>query len=90
MVVPAVTSSPSMNASSTLAPEPVGLATCLSCHTADLTITNRAVEAGAEWRCRRCGQRWDAARLTTVAAYSVWLSERTAAAADHASARGAV
>ena len=88
MVVPAVTSRPSMNESSTLAPESVGLARCLSCHAEDPTVTNRALEAGADWRCWRCGQRWDAARLVTVAAYGAWLSDRTAAAAERLTVRG--
>src|SRR5688572_12562991 len=48
-------------------------AICQSCHTEDLTTTNGAVEAGAYWRCRRCGQQWDAARLKAVASYADWL-----------------
>ena len=56
--------------------EPVGFATCPLCHTADATMTSVAVAAGAEWHCVRCGQRWDAGRLATVAACAVWLSER--------------
>ena len=39
-------------------------------------MTNGAVDAGADWRCARCGQQWDAVRLAAVAAYNVWLSER--------------
>jgi len=65
-----------MTASATLVPELAGLATCLSCHTEDATLTNSAVAAGADWRCRRCGQQWDAGRLATVAAYDLWLSAR--------------
>jgi hypothetical protein len=54
-------------------------------------MTNGAVDAGADWRCRRCGQLWDASRLTTVAAYAMWLDARTASAANHAqSVRGDV
>lgn len=74
MVVPTAASRPSMNSSSTSAPG--GPATCLSCHMEDHTLTNREVEAGANWRCGRCGQRWDGVRLRTVAAYAVWLSGR--------------
>ena len=78
-----------MSASATLAPALAGPATCPSCHTADLTITDSAMATGADWRCRRCGQQWDAGRLARVAAYSLWVSERTAAAVDHSlSARG--
>ena len=83
MVVSTVASGPPMNASSTLAPALAGPATCPSCHTADLTITDSAVATGADWRCRRCGQQWDGSRLAKVAAYDVWVSERAAAAAGH-------
>jgi len=79
-----------MNASAALAPELAGAATCPSCHTADLTLTDSAVAAGADWRCRRCGQQWDAGRLTKVAAYEVWVSERALAASHAKSARGEV
>lgn len=48
-------------------------------------MTSGAVTAGADWRCRRCGQRWDSRRLTSVAAYAVWLSERTDRIIDHES-----
>ena len=68
----------SVTTPSTLAPELVGLAMCPSCHTQDLSMTNLAVSAGADWQCSRCGSRWDAARLATVAAYAVWVSERIA------------
>ena len=68
----------SMNTSPPL-PGLGGLATCASCHTADLTTAD-AVAAGAHWQCRRCGQPWDAVRLATVAAYTAWLSARTAPA----------
>lgn len=77
-MVPAATSRSPMNSSSTFAL--VGPATCPSCHTEDLTMTNGAVEAGAHWNCSRCGQLWDAVRLKTVAAYAVWLAGRTAGA----------
>ena len=30
---------------------------------------------GEGWRCGRCGQHWDAARLRTVAAYQRWSLE---------------
>jgi len=56
--------------------EVVGFATCPSCHTEDPTMTNAAVGAGADLHCGRCGQRWDAVRLATVAAYAVWVSEQ--------------
>ena len=59
-----------------IALEPAGFATCPLCHTADATMTSVAVAAGGDWHCVRCGQRWDAGRLATVAACAVWLSER--------------
>lgn len=74
MVAPTAVSRPSLASPST--PNPGGPATCLSCHAEDLTMTNGAVEAGANWNCHRCGQRWDAVRLNTAAAYAVWASER--------------
>jgi transposase-like protein len=60
-------------------PDLTGFATCPSCRTADSRVTNLAVSGGADWHCARCGQRWDARRLATVAAYAVWLAEHTAA-----------
>jgi hypothetical protein len=54
------------------------LATCPSCHHADAMMTTAAISAGADWRCTRCGQRWDRVRLATVAAYARWLSTRPA------------
>ena len=60
-------------------PDLEGFATCPSCHTADSRVTNLAVSGGADWHCARCGQLWNALRLETVAAYAVWLAERTAA-----------
>ena len=41
------------------------------CHTPTV-VTQNAIEAGGDWRCVRCGQHWDAARLATVAAYAAW------------------
>ena len=46
-------------------------ATCPMCH-ASATLSESALEAGGDWRCVRCGQRWDAARLEAVAAYTAW------------------
>lgn len=44
-------------------------ATCPLCHMLDPTMTPEALLEGAAWSCSRCGQKWDAARLETVAAY---------------------
>jgi ribosomal protein L37AE/L43A len=46
-------------------------ATCPMCHTS-ATLSQSALEAGGAWRCVRCGQHWDAARLAAVAAYTAW------------------
>lgn len=75
---------PSLKTPSALEPELVGLATCPLCHAEDASMTNQAVSAGADWRCSRCGWRWDAARLATVAAYAVWLTAHTSSSVDPA------
>jgi transcription elongation factor Elf1 len=49
-------------------------ATCPMCH-ASATLSQSALEAGGDWRCVRCGQRWDAARLEAVAAYAAWSAD---------------
>jgi hypothetical protein len=46
-------------------------AICPMCHTS-ATLSQSALEAGGDWRCVRCGQHWDAARLAAVAAYATW------------------
>ena len=60
----------------------VGFATCPSCHTVNTTVTDAAVDGGADWHCARCGQRWDATRLAAVAAYAQWLSTHIASSDD--------
>ena len=52
-------------------PDVVQSVTCPMCH-ARASLTQSALEAGGAWRCVRCGQHWDANRLTAVAAYAVW------------------
>lgn len=54
-------------------PDGARLVSCPLCHTTDPSLTRDAVEAGGDWRCTRCGQRWDARRLATVAAYAAWV-----------------
>ena len=76
MVSTLVAPRPSLNTSSLVAPELVGVAMCPSCHTEDQSMTNLAVSAGADWQCARCGSRWDARRLATVAAYATWARAR--------------
>jgi len=55
------------------------VAICPLCHTVD-SITEEAVATGGGWRCKTCGQRWDAARLATVAAYAQYVASRAALA----------
>src|SRR5690242_8315716 len=55
-------------------PDLVRCVTCPMCH-ADAALTQSAVAAGGAWRCVRCGQHWNADRLTAVAAYSVWVAD---------------
>ena len=84
MVSTMVAPGPSLNTPSALAPELDGLATCPSCHTQDPTKTNLAISGGADWQCSRCGSRWDAVRLATVAAYAVWLAVHASSSIDPA------
>jgi hypothetical protein len=49
--------------------------TCPLCHTLT-SLTQNAIDAGADWQCVTCGQRWDATRLSAVAAYAAWVVER--------------
>jgi hypothetical protein len=53
--------------------------TCPLCHT-PRTLTRSEIDAGGTWRCVRCSQHWDAARLTAVDAYAAWTVEREAVA----------
>ena len=51
---------------------------CPLCHRVDHTVTETALATGGGWRCATCGQRWDAARLETVAAYELYVASRAA------------
>jgi hypothetical protein len=53
----------------TLEPEPDAMppVTCPLCHT---THSSSAPLDGGDWQCVRCGQKWDAERLGTVARYA--------------------
>ena len=53
-----------------------GFAECPGCHMVDTTLTNASLAAGGDWRCQRCGQRWDRGRIATVAAYAAWDAAR--------------
>jgi hypothetical protein len=48
--------------------------TCVLCHTVDGAITHADLDAGVNWRCSRCGQTWDAARLAAAAAYADYVA----------------
>ena len=52
----------------------LGYAICPMCH-APATLSQSALEAGGHWRCVRCGQQWNAARLAAVAAYAAWTAD---------------
>ena len=56
-------------------PDVLRCATCPMCDT-PTSVTQNAIEAGGDWRCVRCGQHWDAARLAAVAAYATWTVDR--------------
>jgi hypothetical protein len=75
MAVIAVASIPEAASVELLEPVPdgSGLVSCPLCHTTHPSLTRDAVETGGDWRCTRCGQRWDARRLATVAAYAAWV-----------------
>jgi len=47
------------------------VAACPMCH----TPARDPLDADGSWRCVRCGQQWDLARLATVAAYAAWVVE---------------
>jgi hypothetical protein len=51
-------------------------AVCPACHTPHASPMLEAPRAAVGWQCVRCGQRWNARRLKTVATYDAW-------AADH-------
>ena len=53
---------------------------CPLCHTVDLATSADALAAGADWTCTRCGQRWNAARLVTFAAFERYATGRAVAA----------
>ncbi|HVH56620.1 MAG TPA: MJ0042-type zinc finger domain-containing protein [Vicinamibacterales bacterium] len=59
-------------------PDEFSPVTCPMCHTR-ASLTQSALDAGGTWRCGRCGQQWNAARLTTVAAYAAWVADRDGA-----------
>ena len=53
---------------------------CPLCHTVDTTVTEATLATGGGWHCTTCGQRWDAARLATVAAYAQFVASRVPSA----------
>jgi hypothetical protein len=57
----------------------IGIVNCPMCHTS-APLPQSAIDAGADWRCVRCLQRWDAPRLIAVANYVTWIDDRDRAA----------
>ena len=55
------------------------LATCPLCHAHRVASTQEPLETDEDWRCARCGQRWDAPRLAAVAAFAEWVARRESA-----------
>lgn len=53
-------------------PDASRVVTCPMCHTPS-PLSESAIAAGGDWRCMRCGQHWDGARLAAVAAYAAWV-----------------
>jgi transposase-like protein len=45
---------------------------CPSCHTARPGVSDDTWDAGEQWRCERCGEKWTRSRLATVAEYEAW------------------
>ena len=44
--------------------------TCLLCHAVDSAVSRHGLNQGQYWWCSRCGQIWDAMRLSTARAYA--------------------
>jgi hypothetical protein len=55
-----------------LAASPAG--ECILCHTIDPAVTSDRLAAGGYWRCARCGQMWDFARLDAAAAHGRYVA----------------
>lgn len=56
-------------------PDVLRYAVCPMCH-ASTAMPQNEIETGGDWRCVRCGQHWDPARLAAVAAYAAWTVDR--------------
>jgi predicted CXXCH cytochrome family protein len=54
---------------------PLQAVACPSCHTPHVSVADEALQPRDYWMCVRCGQRWTAERLETVAAYAAWAAE---------------
>lgn len=61
--------------------------TCPLCHTASPSMPVEDVKPGGDWQCARCGHRWDATRLATVASYTAWALDHDSAANGPAARR---
>jgi hypothetical protein len=74
-MAPSSVSSPVITALLEVEPDVSPYVSCPLCHTTHAALTDAAMEAGSYWQCVRCGQQWDPARLTAVAAYGAWVLE---------------
>ncbi|HJR59950.1 MAG TPA: MJ0042-type zinc finger domain-containing protein [Vicinamibacterales bacterium] len=43
---------------------------CPACRSSDVTTTSKVVTADSYWRCKRCGEVWNAARLSAASRFS--------------------
>jgi len=55
--------------------DPLQSVVCPFCHTPHAALADEALQARDYWVCARCGQRWDAHRLESVAAYAAWVAD---------------
>ena len=52
----------------------LGAGTSRTCPLCQMVADGSSETANGSWWCRRCGQRWDAMRLETAAAYAVYVA----------------
>jgi ribosomal protein L37AE/L43A len=72
---------PALPAAPEAATDPAPSLACPTCHTPMSMFTGEALKTGGDWKCDRCGQKWTASRLATVAEYGEWDRAREAKAA---------
>lgn len=57
---------------------------CLLCHA--VHAESNVKGSNRSWRCHRCGQHWDDARIATVVGYQQWANAQVATVAPVATA----